>query len=75
MMCLLTTILTQDARLEAGELKAELENLKADNARRNFGKQGNSLFGEVRSIFHFLHASPNNHYFCTLYKHNTFKLL
>ncbi|KAJ7357689.1 Protein Spindly [Desmophyllum pertusum] len=37
----------QEARLEAGELKAELENLKADNARRNFGKQGNSLFGEV----------------------------
>ncbi|KAM7435421.1 Protein Spindly [Porites harrisoni] len=37
----------QDARLEAGELKAELENLKADNARRNFWKQGNSLFGEV----------------------------
>lgn len=33
-------------------MKAELENLKADNARRNFGKQGNSLFGEVRSIFH-----------------------
>ncbi|XP_058949993.2 protein Spindly-B [Pocillopora verrucosa] len=37
----------QEARNEAGELKAELENLKADNARRNFGKQGNSLFGEV----------------------------
>lgn len=37
----------QEARNEAGELKAELENLKADNARRNFGKQGNSLFGEI----------------------------
>ena len=37
----------QEARLEAGEFKAELENLKAENARRNFGKQGNSLFGEV----------------------------
>ena len=37
----------QEARLEAGEFKAELESLKADNARRNFGKQGNSLFGEV----------------------------
>ncbi|KAK2568047.1 Protein Spindly-B [Acropora cervicornis] len=35
------------ARLEAGEIKAELESLKADNARRNFGKHGNSLFGEV----------------------------
>lgn len=39
----------QEARLEAGETKAELESLKADNARRNFGKQGNSLFGEVCS--------------------------
>ncbi|XP_029208767.2 protein Spindly-B-like [Acropora millepora] len=37
----------QEARLEAGEIKAELESLKADNARRNFGKHGNSLFGEV----------------------------
>ncbi|PFX34226.1 protein Spindly-like [Stylophora pistillata] len=37
----------QEARSEAGEIKAELESLKADNARRNFGKQGNSLFGEV----------------------------
>lgn len=36
----------QEARSEAGEIKAELESLKADNARRNFGKQGNSLFGE-----------------------------
>ncbi|XP_074619161.1 protein Spindly-B-like [Acropora palmata] len=37
----------QATRLEAGEIKAELESLKADNARRNFGKHGNSLFGEV----------------------------
>ena len=51
MMCLLTTILKQDARFEAGELKAELETLKADNARRNFGKQGNSLFGEVQTEY------------------------
>ena len=41
MLCL------QEARHEAGELKAELDNLKANNARRNFGKEGNSLFGEV----------------------------
>ena len=79
-MCLLTTILKQEARLEAGELKAELENLKADNARRNFGKQGNSLFGEVQSIFYFFHASPNHQIICTcvhsLYKpDNTFKLV
>jgi len=44
-----TNVSQQEARLEAGEIKAELESLKADNARRNFGKHGNSLFGEVCS--------------------------
>ncbi|XP_031549338.1 protein Spindly-like isoform X2 [Actinia tenebrosa] len=37
----------QEARQEAGELKAELDSLKADVASKNFKEKGNSLFGEV----------------------------
>ena len=37
----------QEARQESGELKAELQALKAVEASRNFQGKGNSLFGEV----------------------------
>ena len=37
----------QEARQEAGQLKAELDALKAEQDSRNYKEKGNSLFGEV----------------------------
>lgn len=37
----------QEVRQENGELKAELQALKAEQANKNFRGKGNSLFGEV----------------------------
>jgi len=41
----------QEARQESGEFKAELDMLKAEMANKDFKNKGNSLFGEVNTIW------------------------